>query len=117
MPDRVSRAVSALACVSFAYGFLYRRFLPLVKHLTVPIGVAGIVLLWAGVGFLIAPVVARTTGSVLRKALHNGRADIARNVALTVLLLLPVLVIEIAGEYLLRKGQGPSRLTTDLPIS
>lgn len=240
MPDRLSRAVSALACSSFAYRFLYRRFLSLVKDLAVPvagmavvgylslsaylsellmyissgdprsaslalgslaagifismfcasvavsavvnlvferaagrrwnafragrqewrlyaaylrflllvtgvvsadylvgifllplftssgsviagvcvlIGVAGIVLLWAGVGFLIAPVVARTTGSVLRKALHNGRVDIARNVVLTVLLLLPALVIEVAGEYLLRKGQGPSRLTTDLPIA
>src|SRR5436853_231335 len=55
----------------------------LIMVISIAVALGGIALLWACVGFLIAPVVARSTGSVLRKALHSGLPDIQRNFVLT----------------------------------
>jgi hypothetical protein len=79
--------------------------------------IAGYYGLFARVGFLIPPIVALSTGTVLRKALRSGGRDLPRNAALIVLLCIPGLLIEIFGEYLLRLGSEPVQLDIDLPVS
>jgi hypothetical protein len=81
------------------------------------VALAGLVCLFARIGFPIPAVVARSRGTVLRKALHAGAHDFPRNIAIVLLLSLPGLAIEIIGEYLLRLGSGPARIRIDLPIS
>ncbi len=78
--------------------------------------IAGFTMLFARIGFLIAPIVALSTGAVLRKALRNGGGDLARNSALILYLCVPGLLIEVLGEYLLRTGSGPVQLAIDLPV-
>jgi hypothetical protein len=78
--------------------------------------IAGWYWLFARLGFLIAPIVAQSTGTVLRKALHEGSGDLPRNLSLLVLLSLPGFVIEIAGEYLFKMGSVPARVELTLPI-
>ena len=78
--------------------------------------IGGCYWLFARLGFLIAPIVARSSGTVLRKAVHQGSGDFGRNLALVVLLSFPGLVIEIAGEHLFRLGSGPTRVEITLPL-
>ena len=78
--------------------------------------IAGCYGLSARLGFMIAPIVAQTTGSVLRKAVQAGSGDVARNVATILLLSFPGVVIELAGEYLFRLGSRPARIEITLPL-
>jgi hypothetical protein len=78
--------------------------------------IAGCFSLFVRVGFLIPPIVAQSTGTVLRKALHQGSRQFGRNFALLLVLSVPGFAIEIAGEYLFRLGSGPTRLEITLPI-
>ncbi len=78
--------------------------------------IAGCYWLFARVGFLIAPIVAQSSGSVLRKTFYEGSRDLGRNLGLVLLLSAPGFVIEIAGEYLFRMGSGPTRVEITLPI-
>src|SRR6266567_3139398 len=58
--------------------------------------------LTARVGFLVAPVVATSEGPVLRKAWQESARDFWRNCGLIILLIVPGLLVQIAGEYVLR---------------
>jgi hypothetical protein len=58
--------------------------------------------LTARVGFLVAPVVATSEGPVLRKAWQQSARDFWRNCGLIILLIVPGLLVQIAGEYVLR---------------
>src|SRR5258708_6471271 len=58
--------------------------------------------LTARVGFLVAPVVAASEGPVLRKAWQQSARDFWRNCGLIVLLVVPGLLVQIPGEYVLR---------------
>ena len=78
---------------------------------------AGLICLFARIGFLIPVIVARSRGTVLRKALHAGAHDFPRNISIVLLLFLPGLAIEIVGEFLLRPGSGPARIRIDLPVT
>ena len=79
--------------------------------------IAGWYCLFARVGFLIAPIVAQSTGTVLRKALRAGSGDGARNLSLVLMLSAPGILIEIAGEYAFRLGAGPARVALELPVA
>jgi hypothetical protein len=81
------------------------------------IALAGMLCLFARIGFLIPAIVARSRGTVLRKALHAGAHDFARNTSILLLLSLPGLAIETFGEFLLRLGSGPARIRIDLPVA
>ncbi len=78
---------------------------------------SGCCLLLARIGFLIAPIVAQSTGSVLRKALLAGSGDMMRNLAVIWLLSTPGILIEICGEYLFRRGARPARVEITLPLT
>jgi len=78
---------------------------------------AGFYVLFARIGFLIPPIVAGSTGMVLRRALHEGSGTFCRNLVLAALLSLPGFVIEIGGEALFKAGTGSIRaMKLDLPI-
>jgi hypothetical protein len=81
------------------------------------VALAGLICLFARIGFLIPAVVARSRGTVLRKALHAGAHDFPRNISIVLLLSLPGLAVEIFGEFLLRLGSGPGRIRVDLPVA
>jgi hypothetical protein len=73
----------------------------------------GAIVFWlcARVGLTIAPVVAASEGPVLRRAWRESRRDNWRNSWLIVLLLIPGMGMQFAGEYVLRLGAavaGPS---------
>jgi hypothetical protein len=72
--------------------------------------------LTARIGFLIAPVVAAGEGPVLRKAWRQSSPDLWRNCTLIVLLLIPGLLVQIAGEYALRIGAGAPRVSGNLSL-
>lgn len=79
--------------------------------------IAGYYALFARIGFLIPPIVAGSTGTVLRKALHDGSGGFGRNLVLVLLLSAPGFVIQVAGEGLFKAGTGSMRLVkVDLPI-
>lgn len=79
--------------------------------------IAGFYVLFARIGFLIPAVVAGSTGTVLRKALHEGSGDFWRNLVLALLLSLPGLLIQAAGEALFKAGSGSiHNVKLDLPI-
>src|SRR6185437_9810279 len=62
-------------------------------------------------------IVAGSTGTVLRKAMHEGSGSFCRNLVIVVLVSLPGLVIQIAGEALFKAGTGSMRgVKLDLPI-
>jgi hypothetical protein len=79
--------------------------------------VAAIVWLTARTGFLVAPIVATSKGAVLRKAWRRSAHDLWRNCWLILFLFVPGLLVEIAGEYLVRLGGGPLRMANDLPVA
>lgn len=79
--------------------------------------IAGFYILFARIGFLIPAIVAGSTGTVLRKALHDGSGTFCRNLLLAVFLSVPGLVIQAAGEVLFKAGTGSIRgVKLDLPI-
>lgn len=81
------------------------------------VALAGLVCLFARIGFLIPAIVARSRGTVLRKALNAGAHDFPRNLAIVLLLSVPGIAIEVFGEYVLRPGSVPARIKIDLPVS
>jgi len=81
------------------------------------VALGGLVCLFARIGFLIPAIVARSRGTVLRKALYAGAHDFPRNLAIVLLLSTPAIAVEVFGEYLLRLGASPARITIDLPVS
>lgn len=84
---------------------------------SVSAAIAGIYALFARLGFLIPAIVAGSTGSVLRKALHEGSGSFWRNLVLVMLLSVPGFVIQVAGEVLFKAGTGSIRgVKLDLPI-
>jgi hypothetical protein len=84
---------------------------------SVSAAIAGFYILFARIGFLIPGIVAGSTGTVLRKALHEGSGNFCRNLVLAVLLSVPGLVVQSAGEVLFKAGTGSIRgVKLDLPI-
>jgi len=84
---------------------------------SVSAAIAGFYILFARIGFLIPAIVTGSTGAVLRKALHEGSGSFCRNLVLVVLLSVPGLVIQFAGEALFKAGTGSIRgVKLDLPI-
>lgn len=84
---------------------------------SVSAAIAGFYILFARIGFLIPAIVAGSTGAVLRKALHEGSGSFCRNLVLVVLLSVPGLIIQFAGEALFKAGTGSIRgVKIDLPI-
>lgn len=78
---------------------------------------AAILWLTARIGFLVAPVVARSKGTVLRKAWRRSAHDLWRNCWLILFLLVPGLLVQLAGELLLRLGEAPLRPANELPVA
>lgn len=76
----------------------------------------GVYWLIARVGFLIAPVVAMSEGSVLRTAWQESGHDLWRNCGLIFLLLVPGALVQIAGEYALRISAVTPHLAVDEPL-
>lgn len=79
--------------------------------------IAGFYVLFARLGFLIAPIVALSGGAVLRKALRYGGRDLARNAAVILYLCIPGLLIDLSGQYFPRMGSGQVQLAVNLPVS
>lgn len=73
--------------------------------------------LTARVGFLVAPVVAASEGPVLRKAWQQSARDFWRNCALIILLIVPGLLVQIAGEYVLQFGSWAPRVAGNLSFA
>ena len=73
--------------------------------------------LLAGVGFLLPIIVARSQGTVLRKALREGLHDFWQNCLLVVLLAIPGLAIEILSEYVVRWGTLSPRVLVNYPLA
>ena len=78
---------------------------------------AAIFWLTARIGFLVAPVVATSKGTVLRKAWLRSAHDLWRNFWLILFLLVPGLLVQLAGEFLLRLVEDPPRLANQLPVA
>ena len=68
------------------------------------LSVLAVYCLTARVGFLIAPVVAAGEGPVLRRAWQQSASDFWRNCGLIILLIVPGLLVQVAGEYVLQFG-------------
>ena len=84
---------------------------------SVTAAISGFYVLFARIGFLIPAIVAGSTGTVLRKALHQGAGVFCRNLVLLVFLSVPGFVIQFAGEALFKAGTGSIRgVKLDLPI-
>ena len=73
--------------------------------------------LTARVGFLIAPVVAAGEGPVLRKAWQLSARDFWRNCVLILLLIVPGLLVQVAGEYVLQFGAWAPRVAGTLSFA
>ncbi len=103
--------VSALALPAIGAG---RTTIGLVS---VSAAITGFYILYARIGFLIPAIVAGSTGTVLRKALHEGSGTFCRNLVLSLFLSVPGFVIQFAGEALFKAGTGSIRgVKLDLPI-
>jgi hypothetical protein len=81
------------------------------------LSVLAVYCLTARVGFLIAPVVAGGEGPVLRKAWQQSAPDFWRNGGLIILLLVPGLLVQVAGEYGLRFGAWAPRAAGNLSFA
>ena len=90
------------------------RFAPLPPTL---VSIVGVYWLFARIGFLIPAVVAAGEGTVLRKARQESARDLWRNCSLIALLLVPGLLVQIAGEYALRMGAGVPHAAGNLPLA
>ena len=73
--------------------------------------------LTARIGFLVAPVVAASEGPVLRKAWQQSARDFWRNCGLIILLVVPGLLVQIAGEYVLQFGSWAPRVAGNLSFA
>lgn len=80
---------------------------------------SALVVFWltARIGFLVPPVVFSSEGPVLRNAWQRSRHDTLRNIALLAMLLVPGLLVQVAGEYALQFGAWAPRLTGNLPFA
>ena len=78
------------------------------------LSVLSVYFLTARVGFLIAPVVAASEGTVLRKAWQQSASDFWRNCGLITILIVPGLLVQVAGEYVLQLGAWAPRLVGSL---
>jgi hypothetical protein len=81
------------------------------------LAIGGVVVLVAWLGFPVAAIVARTEGTVLRKALHQGWRAVLQNCAVVLLLAGPALLIEILSEYLVRLGTMSPRVLVNIPLA
>jgi hypothetical protein len=73
--------------------------------------------LTARVGFLVAPVVATSEGPVLRRAWQQSARDFWRNCGLIILLIVPGLLVQIAGEYVLKFGAWTPQMAGNLSFA
>jgi hypothetical protein len=73
--------------------------------------------LTARIGFLVAPVVAASEGPVLRKAWQQSARDFWRNCGLIILLIVPGLLVQIAGEYVLQFGAWAPHVAGNLSFA
>ena len=73
--------------------------------------------LTARVGFLVAPMVAASEGPVLRKAWQQSARDFWRNGGLLILLIVPGLLVQVAGEYVLQFGAWAPRVAGTLSFA
>ena len=108
-----------LAAMYLTSIFILARFVSpaaAVGVISATIMLGGCYWLCARLGFMIAPIIAQSSGSVLRKALQAGSQDGGRNLAVILLLSTPGILIEIAGEYLFRLGSGPAGFAITLPV-
>ena len=81
------------------------------------LSVTAVYCLTARVGFLIAPVVAASEGPILRRAWQQSAGDFWRNGGLIILLMVPGLLVQIAGEYVLQFGAWAPRTTGNLSFA
>ncbi len=81
------------------------------------LSVMAVYCLTARVGFLIAPVVAASEGPILRRAWHQSAGDFWRNGGLIILLIVPGLLVQVAGEYVLQFGAWAPRATGNLSFA
>ena len=80
------------------------------------IGCVAVYALVVRIGFFIAPLAANKQGPIIRAAWATSRQDVLRTAGLLIFLVLPGLLIQTAGEYLLREWLGISLFGGDVPI-
>lgn len=79
---------------------------------------AGFYALFARIGFFIPPIVAGSTGPVLRRALQEGSVSFGRNLALIALLSVPSFAIQLTGQVLFKAAtHSISDIELDLSIT
>jgi hypothetical protein len=81
------------------------------------LGVLIVFCLTARVGFLVAPVVAASEGPVLRRAWRQSASDFWRNCGLIILLIVPGLLVQVAGEYVLQFGAWAPHVARNLSFA
>src|SRR5262249_40933146 len=80
-------------------------------------GAVALYWLFARIGFLIAPVIAGSQGSVLRTAYKKSAHHLMRDCGLIALLLIPGFSLQVLGEYALRAFTGKPFAGGNLPLA
>ncbi len=109
----------AIGLIAFSSIFALSRLdipRPLGIWVPVVLGFAAVYWLVARVAFFIVPLAAEKQGPILRSAWKSSGSDILRISGLIFILLVPGVVVQILGEYVLRKLMAAPAVTGNPPL-